>query len=173
MPHRIERLTEAEFPSAAAGLAELLADGVADGASLGFLAAFESEQAERWWREQELAERQVWIATDPEAGDRIDGTVTLLPAGKANARHRGEVVKLVVHRRARRRGLARALLAAAEAAALEAGITLLLLDTEAGSGAETLYLADGWTRYGVVPDYAADPAGVLRPCSFLYKQLTH
>jgi ribosomal protein S18 acetylase RimI-like enzyme len=76
-----------------------------------------------------------------------------------------------VHRRARGRGLGRELLATAERAAAAHGLTLLLLDTETGSAADHLYRAAGWTCYGVVPGYAADPHGTPRDCSFFYKEL--
>jgi GNAT superfamily N-acetyltransferase len=97
--------------------------------------------------------------------------VSLALEGKPNGRHRGEVVKLMVRRDSRGRGLARALLTTAEDAAVRAGLTLLLLDTATGSAADHLYRDTGWTRYGVVPGYAADPAGSLEACSFYYKQL--
>ena len=76
-----------------------------------------------------------------------------------------------MHRAHRGRGLGRRLLAAAERSAAGQGITLLVLDTEADSDAERLYRSAGWQRYGVVPDYAADPAGVLRDCSFFHKNI--
>ena len=65
----------------------------------------------------------------------------------------------------------RRLLATAEHAAAAHGLTLLLLDTETGSAADHLYRAAGWTRYGIVPHYAADPDGTPRDCSFYYKEL--
>ncbi|WP_181807842.1 GNAT family N-acetyltransferase, partial [Streptomyces shenzhenensis] len=82
-----------------------------------------------------------------------------------------ELVKLMVHRDARGRGVARGLLAVAEEAAAAAGITLLHLDTETDSPAERLYRSAGWTRAGVIPDYAADPSGVLRPTTLYYKRV--
>jgi ribosomal protein S18 acetylase RimI-like enzyme len=81
------------------------------------------------------------------------------------------LVKLMVHRAARGRGLGRTLLETAETAAVEAGVTLLHLDTETDSPAERLYGSAGWTRAGVIPDYAADPGGVLRPTTLYYKRL--
>jgi len=69
------------------------------------------------------------------------------------------------------RGLGRALLRTAEQGAAAAGLTLLVLDTVAGSPADHLYGSAGWTRYGVVPGYAADPSGVLEDVSFYYKRL--
>ncbi|MFC9328534.1 GNAT family N-acetyltransferase [Kitasatospora sp. NPDC057015] len=172
MAPEITRLSAEDFPAAVPDLARLLADTVAGGASLGFLLPFDAQAAARWWLAQlpSVADgsRTVWVSTGPEG---VSGTATLVLEQKPNGRHRGEIVKLMVHRDARGRGLARALLGTAEEAAARAGCTLLLLDTETGSAADLLYQAAGWTGYGVVPDYAADPAGSLRDCSFYYKRL--
>ncbi|MFE2043827.1 GNAT family N-acetyltransferase [Streptomyces sp. NPDC059477] len=105
------------------------------------------------------------------AAGRVVGTVSLAFPGKPNSRHRAELVKLMVHRDARGRGLGRRLLTTAEEAAAASGVTLLHLDTETDSGAERLYGSAGWTRIGAIPDYAADPQGVPRPTSIYYKRL--
>jgi GNAT superfamily N-acetyltransferase len=171
--HTITHLAPEDFHDNLQGLAEILADAVADGSSLGFLSPFDRDAAAAWWRSQAPAvsggSLLLWAARDGR-GDVL-GTVGLACPGKPNGRHRAEVVKLMVHRRARGRGLGRALLATAEEAAVRSGISLLMLDTESGSVAEHLYHAAGWTRYGVVPGYAADPAGTPRECSFFYKRL--
>ena len=170
--HTIHRLSAREFADGVKGLAEVLADAVDDGSSLGFVHPFDRDAAAAWWRTQAPAVADgslaVWVCRD---GGGISGTVGLALPAKPNARHRAEVVKLAVHRDARGRGVGRALLATVQEAAAAAGATLLILDTETGSAAERLYLSDGWTRYGVVPRYAADPAGALRDCSFFYKEL--
>jgi GNAT superfamily N-acetyltransferase len=171
-PVLIDRLAPHAFPGVVEELADLLVDAVASGGSLGFLDSHDQREAAEWWRAQETAVAAgrlvVWVARGPGG---VDGTVSLAFDSKPNARHRGEIVKLMVHRRARGRGLGRQLLATAEAGAARAGLSLLILDTETGSAAERLYVADGWTRYGIVPDYAVDPAGTLRDCSFFYKRL--
>lgn len=171
--HTIDRLSAEEFESGLKDLADLLVDAVDDGASVGFLAPFGHEAAAAWWRAQAPAVTDgsllVWACRD---GGRIDGTISLALATKPNARHRAEIVKLMVRREARGRGVARALLATAEQAALAAGVSLLMLDTETGSTAEHVYLTGGWSRYGIVPDYAASPDGTLSDCSFFYKRLT-
>jgi hypothetical protein len=61
---------------------------------------------------------------------------------------------------------------AAEEAALEAGKTLLVLDTVTGGDAERLYEGLGWARVGVVPDYALWPEGGLCDTTFFYKRLS-
>jgi ribosomal protein S18 acetylase RimI-like enzyme len=97
--------------------------------------------------------------------------VSLALPDKPNSRHRAELVKLMVSREARGRGVGRGLLATAEEAAAAAGLTLLHLDTETGSPAEHLYRSAGWTRAGTIPDYAADPGGELRPTTLYFKRV--
>jgi ribosomal protein S18 acetylase RimI-like enzyme len=168
----ISRLSAAELLASAKELADLLVDAVESGSSLGFLSPFGQDAAASWWEELAPAVAEgrllIWAA---RSGARLTGTVTLAPEDKPNGRHRAQIAKLIVHRQARGQGLGRELLALAEQAAAEAGVKLLLLDTEAGSPAERLYRSAGWTKMAVVPDYAADPAGVLQPCTFFYKSL--
>lgn len=169
----IERLSAAEFDSCLAELADLLVDAVDGGASVGFVTPFGREDAAAWWKGRAAAVADgthlVWGCRD---GGALLGTVSLVLPDKPNSRHRAELVKLLVHRSARGRGLGRALLAEAERAARAAGIELLMLDTETGSTAEHMYLTGGWTRYGIVPAYAGAPDGTLLDCSFFYKRLT-
>ncbi|MGW6525688.1 N-acetyltransferase family protein [Streptomyces sp. NPDC054962] len=168
----VTRLDAPRLRARASELADLLVDAVDDGASLGFLAPLDRTAAEDWWKDraQGVAAGQlaVWAAQD---GDRVVGTVGLAFPDKPNSRHRAELVKLMVHRDARGKGLGRTLLTAAEKSAVAAGVTLLHLDTETDSPAEHLYRTSGWTRAGVIPDYAASPAGVLRPTTLYYKQV--
>lgn len=165
-------LDEAQLLFCVDELADLLVDTVDGGASIGFLAPLDRAVAVAWWKERAAAVAAgglaVWAARD---GHRVVGTVSLAFPDKPNSRHRAELVKLMVHRDARGCGLGRGLLALAEEAAAAAGITLLHLDTETDSPAERLYGSAGWTRAGVIPDYAADPAGELRPTTLYYKQL--
>ncbi|MFM9702027.1 GNAT family N-acetyltransferase [Streptomyces galilaeus] len=166
------RLDAAALLGHAGELAGLLADTVAGGASVGFLASLDRAQALAWWEGRAAGvaagHLAVWAALD---GGRVTGTVTLAFPDKPNSRHRAELVKLMVHRDARGQGLGRRLLATAEEAAAAAGVTLLHLDTETDSPAEHLYRTAGWTKAGIIPDYAADPAGVLRPTTLYYKHL--
>ena len=168
----IDRLGGAEVVARSGELADLLTDTVRGGASLGFLAPLDRAEALAWWKARAQAVDEgglaVWAA---RAGDRVTGTVGLAFPDKPNGRHRAELVKLMVHREARGKGLARRLLATAERAAVEAGITLLHLDTETGSPAESLYRSAGWIRAGSIPDFAATPTGVLQPTTIFYKRL--
>ncbi|MEV6208454.1 GNAT family N-acetyltransferase [Kitasatospora sp. NPDC051914] len=153
-------------------MAELLVDAVRGGASVGFPARLTTVEAADWWRSRAAAVAAgsllVWAAGP---SDRPTGTVSLALAQYPNGAHRAEIGKLLVHSGARGRGLGGALLTLAERAAADRGRTLLLLDTETGSPAERLYRRAGWTALGAVPDYAADPAGTLRPSTFFYKHL--
>ncbi|MEU1315951.1 GNAT family N-acetyltransferase [Streptomyces tibetensis] len=166
------RLDEARLLERAGTLADLLCDTVNGGASVGFLAPLTRAEALTWWEERAAdvaaGRLAVWVACE---GERVLGTVSLAFPGKTNSRHRAELVKLMVHREARGRGLGRGLLATAQDAAAAAGVTLLHLDTETGSPAETLYRSAGWTPIGAIPDYAADPGGVLRPTTIYYKRV--
>ncbi|MEU5389982.1 GNAT family N-acetyltransferase [Streptomyces tibetensis] len=166
------RLDEARLLEHAGTLADLLCDTVNGGASVGFLAPLTRAEALAWWEERAAdvaaGRLAVWAACE---GERVLGTVSLAFPGKTNSRHRAELVKLMVHREARGRGLGRGLLATAQDAAAAAGVTLLHLDTETGSPAENLYRSAGWTPIGAIPDYAADPGGVLRPTTIYYKRL--
>jgi GNAT superfamily N-acetyltransferase len=168
----ITRLVPDDFPGSVKSLADLLVDVVAGGASLGFRFPFGQEEAAAWWQTQQAAvsdgSMTVWVA---HGSGGLAGTISLVLERKPNGRHRAEVIKLMVHPDARGKGVARALLATAERAAVQAGATLLMLDTATGSAADHLYGSAGWTRFGIVPDYATDPGGTLEDCSFFYKQL--
>jgi GNAT superfamily N-acetyltransferase len=160
-------------PGDVAGLADVLVDCVAGGASVGFMLPFDQDRATMFW-ERALAgadqgERLVLVAVDP-AGGAVLGTVQVVLAAQENQPHRGEIAKMLVHRRARRRGVGAALLAAAEAAAADAGRTLLVLDT-ASPDAERLYTRRGWQRVGVIPGYALWPDGGLVDTTVFYKDL--
>jgi len=151
-------------------LAEVLLDCIAGGASVSFMASFSKPEAQAFF-EQSLA------AAD--RGDRIllaafrdcelVGTVQVLLAMPPNQPHRGEIAKLLVHRSARGHGIARRLMESAEAAARAAGKTLLVLDT-ASAEAERLYTHMGWTRLGVIPDYALLPDGKLCDTVVFFKR---
>jgi ribosomal protein S18 acetylase RimI-like enzyme len=168
----VTRLDASEVLGRLDALAGLMADTVDGGASIGFLGPLDHAEATAWWKERAAGvaagSLAIWAAHD---GERVVGTVSLAFPDKPNSRHRAELVKLMVHRDARGRGLGRRLLTTAEEAAVAAGVTLLHLDTETDSPAEHLYTTAGWTRAGVIPDYAADPAGVLRPTTLYFKQL--
>ena len=165
------RAVAAHEPGAAAALALLLEDAVASGASVGFLWPMAEGEAQRW------AESIVgtigpglalWFA---ERDGRVIGTVQLVPVLKANGRHRAEVSKLLVHRDARGAGVGTLLLTALEVQARSLGITLLALDTEAGSAADALYEHQGWQRMGAMPGHSRSPNGAFHDTAYFFKTL--
>ena len=156
----------------AEGLGSLLQDCVHGGASLGFLSPLSEETARRFWEDILVTvdeDRWLWVAKE---GERVVGSVILSLCAKENGRHRAEVQKLLVLTAYRGQGIASRLMDALESCALSHGLTLLFLDTEAGSGAESLYKRLDWTQVGEIPDYAANPAGELHPTALYYKILT-
>lgn len=149
----------------ARALAEILVDVVEGGASVGFLLPLDMQRALGYARgvlaAVERGERLLLVAQD--AGGAIAGTVQLLLNMPENQPHRAEIAKLQVRRAARGRGIARALMHAAESEAQRLGRTLLVLDTATGSDAERLYSRLGWQRCGEIPGYALWPDGT--PCA--------
>ncbi|XVV02520.1 N-acetyltransferase family protein [Actinosynnema sp. CA-248983] len=168
----VEELLSADVLACADELADVLCDAVDGGASVGFLAPLPHAQAATWWKSRAAGVANgvlvVWVA---RVDGRIAGTVQVALTTTPNGTHRAEVLKLLVHRDFRGRGLGRELLATAEKGAAAHGASLLVLDTQTGSAAERLYRAAGWTEAGVIPDYAADPGGVLRPTTLFYKKV--
>ncbi|MBB5753047.1 GNAT family N-acetyltransferase [Prosthecomicrobium pneumaticum] len=169
----IERLDEVGAQAALGGLAALLADAVDHGASVNFLAGLTMAEAAAFWAGQIPAVadgmRQIFVARD-EAG-AIVGSVVLTFAPQPNGPHRAEIGKMLVHSRLRRRGLGRALLDTAEAAARAAGRTMLMLDTATGSAGEALYRGCGWIELGTMPDHSLSTDGVLSAATFFYKRI--
>jgi GNAT superfamily N-acetyltransferase len=159
----VRRLAGAELEEHLDELAAVLADCVDGGASVGYLAPFSPAQAraelEGMAAEVGRVRRLLLAAFD---GGRVVGTVQVILALPPNQPHRGEIAKLLVHRSARRRGVARLLMERAESEASAEGKSLLVLDTVTGDPAERLYERLGWTRVGVIPGYALYPDG--RPC---------
>lgn len=167
MVRRLTSVTSAELD----GLADLLIDCVAGGASVSFMHPLSSDKAHDFWREVATGvargERVLLIA---EEGRVIIGTVQLVLAQPENQPHRADVSKMLVRRRARRRGVGKALLAAVEDAARDCGRSLLVLDT-ASPEAERLYVRMGWQRVGVVPGFALLPQGGLCDTTFFFRNV--
>jgi GNAT superfamily N-acetyltransferase len=153
------------------GLAALLVDVVNGGASVSFLPPLKVAEAAAWWRATLAGagpRTELLVARD---ADGIVGSVQLHPSWAPNQPHRAEVAKLLVHRRARRRGIGRALMAGLETRARVAGLRLLTLDTLRGGEGEHLYRATGWTEAGSIPDYALGPGGRFFETVIFYKTL--
>ncbi|WP_332764928.1 GNAT family N-acetyltransferase [Phenylobacterium sp.] len=162
-PFRIRRLEAAATRAAAPALAAILKDCVEGGASVSFMADMTLADALAFWigvAEAQAADGRAVIVAEDDDGPV--GVVEVIPAGPPNQSHRGDVAKMLVHRRGRRRGVGEALMRAAEQAGRDLGKSLLTLDTVEGEAAERLYARLGWVRVGVIPRYALMPDG--RPC---------
>ena len=163
----VHRLTGAELHEQLDALATVFADCVAGGASVGYMAPFSHEDAlacfTGWAAEAEDGRRLILGAFDDE---ELIGTVQVVLALPPNQPHRGEIAKMLVHRSARRRGIGQLLLEQAETEARAEGKTLLVLDAVTGDDAERLYARCGWTKVGVIPNFALYPDG--RPCATTY-----
>jgi GNAT superfamily N-acetyltransferase len=170
MAHSIRRLSPVN-DAQVHGLAELLIDCVAGGASVSFMHPLPLQKAVDFWRHVAAGvaqgERALLVAEDVQG---IVGTVQLVFGQPENQPHRADLSKMLVHRRARRRGLGAALLQAAESVARECGKSLLVLDTASGA-AERLYARLGWQRCGVIPGYALLPRGGFCDTTYFYRTL--
>jgi GNAT superfamily N-acetyltransferase len=172
----IEALDADGFVAAIPGLAALIVDAVAGGAAVNFMAGVTKDDAAAWWtaRIGDVADgtATAFIARDPDDGiETIVGSTMLIRSRNQNSPHRAEIGKVLVHRSVRRRGLARALMSAAEARARADGRWLLILDTEAGTAADHLYRSLGWQVLGTMPDHAYRSDGVLAPTTYFWKDL--
>lgn len=167
---RIEPLTET--PEIRAALSEILVETVAGGGNVSFIHPLPFETAAQFWQNSLAAagrgERIVLGAFD---GEDLIGTVTLQLALPPNQPHRAEIAKMLVRLSHRRRGVASALMDAAEALARSQARTLLVLDTAVEDGASDLYERLGFQLSGIIPDYAVKPHGGLTGTKIYWKKI--
>jgi ribosomal protein S18 acetylase RimI-like enzyme len=163
-----------ENPADLGELAEVLHAVVHADASVSFILPFSIDEARRFWTDKVLpgvakGSHRVLVA---RSGGKIVGTVQLELAGQPNQQHRAEVAKLLVHPEARRRGIARALMARLEELASSERRTLLTLDTRTGDKAEPLYQSMGYVLVGRIPGFARGPfSPKLESTTIFYKEL--
>lgn len=159
-------------PDIGAQLREMLIETVAHGGSVSFMHPLAPEAADSFWRDSlasaERGERIVFGAFD---GELLVGTVTLLLGLPPNQPHRAEIAKMMTRISHRGRGIATALVRAAETAAIEHGRWLLVLDTAVDEGASGLYERVGFQLTGIIPDYALRPHGGLTGTMIYWKRL--
>jgi ribosomal protein S18 acetylase RimI-like enzyme len=159
-------------PAEIAGLVEVLVDCVEGGASVGFMLPLARERAYEFWNGVAGAvgrgERALLVAEDTRG---ICGTVQLILAQPDNQPHRADLSKMLVHRRARRRGLGETLMRAAERMAVDCGKTLLVLDAVTDGDAYRLYSRLGWEKVGDVPDFALWPEGGYCSTTYFYRSV--
>jgi GNAT superfamily N-acetyltransferase len=169
----VRRVPADEAAACVEALADVLIDCVEGGASVSFMLPLPRAKAVAFWRGVAdgvaRGERVLLVAED--ASGRIVGTVQMILSLPENQPHRADIAKMLVHRSARRRGVARQLMTAIDDAARDEGRTVLVLDTVTGGDAERLYARAGWQRAGVVPKYALMPDGGFCATTFFYKHL--
>lgn len=153
-------------------LADVLMDCVEGGASVSFMQPLTRERAAAFWRKVadgvRAGTRALLIAEDDEG---VCGTVQLIFDLPENQPHRADLAKMLVHRRARRKGLGAALMGAAEQTARDCGKTLLVLDAVTDGDAARLYAKLGWVRVGDIPNYALYPQGGYCSTTYFYRNL--
>jgi GNAT superfamily N-acetyltransferase len=162
-PIEIRRLVGDDLQTWLDELATVLADCVADGASVSYMAPFSHDDARAAFAgvAAEVARgKRLILGAFADGG--LVGTVQVILSVPPNQPHRAEIAKLLVSPAARKRGIARLLMEAAEAEARIEGKTLLVLDAVSDGDAARLYVRMGWTTVGVIPNYALYPDG--RPC---------
>jgi acetyltransferase len=169
----VRAVDAAEAEACQAALVALLEDAVEAGASIGFVPPLGPTEARDYWGAVVEAVREgarvLLVARDP--GGAVIGSAQLGLEMRANGRHRAEVMKVMVHRRVRRRGIGRALMLAAEEHAHRLGRSTLYLDTRLGDPSERLYRSLGWTFVGSIPRYAVSAGGRLDANAIYYKLL--
>lgn len=154
-------------------LADVLIDCVEGGASVSFMLPLSREKAVAFWRgvaDGVARHERVLLVAEDRDGE-IVGTVQMIVSQPDNQPHRGDIAKMLVHRKARRRGIAQRLIAAIDDVAREEGKSVLVLDTVTGGDAERLYERAGWQRVGNVPKYALMPNGEFCGTTFFYKNI--
>ncbi|PVZ77811.1 GNAT family N-acetyltransferase [Serratia sp. S1B] len=169
---KIIMLDSATLPLYCDELAHLLMDAVSHGACVGYNSNLHHKEADNYFQSLQPAlkkgARLLWVATH---NNKAIGTVQLELCQKPNGRNRAEIQKLLVHSKARRNGVGRALMETLEMTAQSLRRGLLYLDTQAGSAAENLYHSLDYCRLGEIPDYATTPNGDYHPTAIYYKRL--
>ncbi|EOC1533708.1 GNAT family N-acetyltransferase [Cronobacter turicensis] len=173
LAYTVRRLSAAEIPTHLDSLCDVLIDCVEGGASVSFMLPFSPEKARAFWldvAQSAARDDRLVLAAFDEEGKPV-GTVQLILSQPENQPHRADVSKLLVHRRARRAGIAQALMETLESEARKAGKTVLVLDTSTGSDAERFYSRHQWEKAGVIPNYALMPDGSPCGTTVFFKQL--
>ncbi|BAM89521.1 acetyltransferase, GNAT family [Bradyrhizobium oligotrophicum S58] len=169
-PIRIAALTDT--PPIRAALTAMLIETVANGGSVSFMHPLSPEDADEFWHASlASAERGERIVLGAYDGQDVIATVTLLLKLPPNQPHRAEIAKMMTRVSHRKRGVATALLRAAEGLARQHGRTMLVLDTAVDGGASELYEGLGFQLTGIIPDYALKPHGGLTGTKIYWKRI--
>jgi ribosomal protein S18 acetylase RimI-like enzyme len=155
-----------------AALSDLLIEAVASGGSVTFMHPLAPDLAAGFWTASlAAADRDERIILGAFDREQLIGTVTLLLDMPQNQPHRAEIAKMLTRVSHRGRGVATALMRAAEAIAIARGRSLLVLDTAVEDGASGLYERVGFQLCGIIPDYALKPHGGLTGAMIYWKRI--
>ncbi|GBR50560.1 histone acetyltransferase HPA2 [Neokomagataea thailandica NBRC 106555] len=161
MTIRVTSVSTESLPAILGPLSQILVDSVHDGASIGFVVPFNTEDAKNFWDGSILPEvkanRRILFAAF--YNEQLVGTVQLVTGMPPNQPHRCEIAKLMVSPLARRKGVGRHLMQHALEAAQNLGKTLVTLDTRTGDAGEQLYTSLGFQSAGVIPNFALNTLG--------------
>ena len=162
----------ASSPETIAALAALLIETVAAGGSVSFMHPLDPTEAAAFWtRSLMAADRGERVVFGAFEGEELVSTLTLHLDCPPNQPHRAEFAKMMTRPTHRGRGLASALIRAAEAEATARGRRLVVLDTASDEGAAGLYERHGFKLAGEIPDYALKPHGGLTGTLLYWKRL--
>lgn len=147
----------AATPEVYAAVHRVIADVVALGGAVGWLAVPDERETAAFLDEQlALAARGDGAVCVARADGRVEAFGVWNRYGAAVVRQNAEIRKVMVHPGARGRGLGRVVVEALTAHATAAGIEVLVLDARGNNhGAHALYESLGWQRCGSIPDFIA------------------
>ncbi|KAF5343402.1 hypothetical protein D9757_013813 [Collybiopsis confluens] len=177
---RIVTCAPSSYPKLIPKLALLLKECVHNNIVMNFIQPFSIEEGEKFWKDLEQGVNEnkqfIIVALEGDPNERVEpvmlGCVILYLSQQPNAKHRGEIGKLIVGREHQRKGIGKMLLTVLEEEARKHGRTILFLDTQTGSKAETFYKRVGYIPVGVIPDICLAPDGKeLTSCTFFYKRI--
>ncbi len=161
-----------DTPAVRTALSTMLIETVANGGSVSFMHPLAEQDADEFWKSSlAAAERGERIVLGAYDGEDLIATVTLQLKLPPNQPHRAEIAKMMTRVSHRKRGIAAALLRAAEILARDHARTLLVLDTAVDGGASRLYESLGFELTGIIPDYAIKPHGGLTGTKIYWKRL--
>lgn len=153
-------------------LTDLLCDAVDSGAPIGFLPPMSETEAKSYWLsvndDLQINARQVLLVRDE---DTVVGSVQLAMSPKANALHRCDIEKLMVHTQARENGIGGMLMQGVERVAAAMQRQLLILEVRSDDIAHDMYVGMGYVPFGEVPNYTRSANGMLHNSTFFYKEI--
>lgn len=153
-------------------LVDLLCDCVDSGSSIGFLPPMSELEARTYWLgvQENLDNLNSLMLIVKEDGKLI-GSVQINLSSKANALHRCEIDKLMVHSSAKCRGVAAMLIRGVEKVAAAWQRELIILDTCTTDHSCSLYKKLGFKEVGTIPHFTKSASGDFDSTTIFYKEV--